>query len=137
MTRKPTGAAALLAGLAEEQARALRKDAAMINDLPKPDSYATLTQRVRLRGVIARSGVALHKLKEQEDRRAGVSDQDEADMDDKPDDPDIIERKYLELQDLVRRLPVREAGPGQDGGVGEGAGHCPGQLAPPGERRAA
>jgi len=111
----------------------------MIYNLPKPDSYAVLTQRVRLRGVIARTGVALHKLLDQEDdRRASASDQDEADMDDRPEDPEIIERKYMELQDFVRRLSEGDdAGADQDLGAGEGAGYRPGQLAPPGEQRAA
>jgi hypothetical protein len=138
MTRKPTGAAARLAGLAEAQASGLLEDAAMIEDLPKPDSYTTLAQRVRLRGAIARSGVALHKLQDQEDRRVGPQNQDEADMDDQTDDPETVERKYVELQDLVDRY-ARRAAPGAVPGDRAGGGdeHRPGQLAPPGERRAA
>ncbi|MDP1739297.1 MAG: hypothetical protein Q8L23_17875 [Caulobacter sp.] len=110
----------------------------MIDDLPKPESYIALAQRVRLRGAIARSAVGLHKLQDQEDRRSGAANQDEADMNDQPDDPDTIERKYVELQNLLDRLSDRHD-PGADEGdrSGGGAGHRPGQLAHPGERRAA
>ena len=138
MTRKPTGAAALLAGLAEEQARGLLEDVAMINELPRPETYITLAQRVRVRAAIARSAVGLHKLQDQEDRRTGDPDQNEADMDDQPDDPDVIERKYVELQNFIDRLADRPvSGTGQGEGPGERTGHRPGQLAPQGEQRAA
>ncbi len=138
MTTKPTGAAALLAGLAERQARGLMEDVAMIDELPRPESYVTLAQRVRLRGAIARSAVGIHKLQDQEDRRAGAPDQNEADMNDQPDDPETIERKYVELQNFVDRLAERyDPGAVQGDGSEALAEHPSGQLAPPRERRAA
>ena len=138
MTRKPTGAAALLAGLAEEQARGLLEDVAMINELPRPETYITLAQRVRVRAAIARSAVGLHKLQDQEDRRTGASEQDEADMDDRPDDADTIERKYVELQKLVDSLSEGDdAGRGQSDRSSGRTGYCPGQLVSSGEQRAA
>ncbi|MFZ4606352.1 MAG: hypothetical protein ACOYM5_08850 [Caulobacter sp.] len=135
MSGKPTGAAALLAGLAEAQARGLLEDAAMINELPRPDSDITLERRIRLRGVIARTALSLHKLQAQEDKAGGGQDQEEADMDDQPDDAETLERKYMDLQKGLDRYAGRdESGGGSGGGDAGRAGCRPGELADAGEQ---
>jgi len=101
MSGKPDGAAGLLAGLAEMLATGLLEDIKTLADLPGPDTDIALERRVRLRGVIARTALSIHKLQAQEDHPSGPLNPDEADMDDQPDDADAIERKYVELQNFV------------------------------------
>jgi hypothetical protein len=138
MATKPDGAAGLLAGLAERLARGLLDDVEALEQLARPENDIALERRARLRGVIARTALSIRKLQDHEDRPDGPQAQDEADMDDQPDDPETIERKYVELQNFVDRLAGRTAaGTDQSDGAGSGTERRPGELAPPGECRAA
>ncbi|HRD29406.1 MAG TPA: hypothetical protein PLO65_13995 [Caulobacter sp.] len=133
---KKSGAAGLLAGLAEMLAAGLLEDLTVLAALPRPETDIALERRVRLRGVIARAGLSIHKLQAQEDHPGAPQDQDEADMDEQPDDPDALERKYVELQDRLDRY-ARRAGlrACPDADSAEGPGGREGQLADASERR--
>jgi hypothetical protein len=131
MTGKPDGAAGLLAGLAERLAAGLLEEVEYLASLPQPDTDIALERRVRLRGVIARTALSIHKLQAQEDVPGAPQDQDEADMDDQPDDPETVERKYVELQKFLDRLADRAGARGDAGDSSASrTGHPPRELAP-------
>ncbi|MDO8295286.1 MAG: hypothetical protein Q7T19_02480 [Caulobacter sp.] len=135
MITKPDGAAGRLAGLSDVLAQALLDEVEAYKVAPKPNTDIARARRVRELGSIARTAVSIHRLEEREIKSRGAQIQNEADMDDQPDDAETIERKYVELQNGLDRYAGRDepaGGPG--GGAAGGTEYRMGQLAEAGER---
>ncbi|MFA7262028.1 MAG: hypothetical protein WC068_03315 [Caulobacter sp.] len=138
MITKPDGAAGRLAGLSDVLAQALLDEVEAYKVAPKPNTDIARARRVRELGSIARTAVSIHRLEEREIKSRGAQIQNEADMDDQPDDADTIERKYVQLHARLAAFAARMDAR-RDQGVGSAGGPGPGseQLATRGESRAA
>lgn len=138
MTTEPDGAAGLLAGFAQWLADSLLTEAARFNMKPEPDTDIAQERRIRMLGVMARTAVAIHKLEEREALRRDSGAPDEVDMNDRPDDAETIERKYVllhqRLAEYAAKLDARRDQIARAAGVPE---PDPGDLAFSGEPRAA
>lgn len=130
MPTKPTGAAALLEGLAEWLAHELLKEAARHEAMPETQTDIESERRVRKLGAIARTALTIHKLEEREALLRESSDTEEADMDEQSDHAAVIERKYQQLFARIAAFTARTAaGDNQETGDGGDPRSSPDQLA--------